>query len=126
MGRRRRLTPPRLTLRWARGWPGAVASAPGLRATTVVPADYFADLLAALDEPEAAPQLAKAVKRSRRTARITARCPTHPCTRHQLVRERDVASILDTLNPQGWGVLRSAHNSQAASTAGPAVSWVTA
>ena len=41
--------------------------------TTVVRADYFEGLLAALDEPEAAPQLAKAAKRSRRTARIAAR-----------------------------------------------------
>ncbi len=41
--------------------------------TTVVPADYFDGLLAALDEPEAAPQLAKAAKRTRRTARIAAR-----------------------------------------------------
>lgn len=40
---------------------------------TVVPADYFEGLLAALDEPETAPQLAKTAKRSRRTARIAAR-----------------------------------------------------
>lgn len=40
---------------------------------TVVPADYFDGLLAALDEAEAAQQLAQAVKRSRRTARIAAR-----------------------------------------------------
>lgn len=41
--------------------------------TTIVPADYFDSLLAALDEPGGAPQLAKAAKRSRRTARIAAR-----------------------------------------------------
>ena len=41
--------------------------------TTVVPADYFDGLLAALDEPDAAPQLAKAAKRSRRSARISER-----------------------------------------------------
>ncbi|HMS12399.1 MAG TPA: DUF1778 domain-containing protein [Microthrixaceae bacterium] len=41
--------------------------------TTVVPADYFDGLLAALDEPEAAPHLARAAKRSRRTARVAAR-----------------------------------------------------
>lgn len=41
--------------------------------TTVVPADYFDGLLAALDEPEAAPRLERAAKRSRRTARVAAR-----------------------------------------------------
>lgn len=41
--------------------------------TTVVPANYFDGLLAALDEPEAAPHLARAAKRSRRTARVAAR-----------------------------------------------------
>lgn len=41
--------------------------------TTVVPADYFDDLLGALDEPELAPRLAKAAKRSRRSPRIAAR-----------------------------------------------------
>lgn len=41
--------------------------------TTVVPADYFDSLLAALDEPEPAPRLAGAAKRARRTARIAAR-----------------------------------------------------
>jgi len=41
--------------------------------TTVVPAAYFEGLLAALDEPAAAPQLAKAAKQSRRTARIATR-----------------------------------------------------
>ena len=41
--------------------------------TTVVPADYFHGLLAALAEPEAAPHLARAAKRSRRTARVAAR-----------------------------------------------------
>ena len=41
--------------------------------TTIVPADYFDGLLGALDEGEPAPQLAKAAKRSRRTARIAAR-----------------------------------------------------
>lgn len=41
--------------------------------TTLVPADYFDGLLAALDEPDAAPHLALAAKRSRRNARITAR-----------------------------------------------------
>ena len=41
--------------------------------STVVPANYFDGLLAALDEPEPAPQLAKTAKRSRRTPRITAR-----------------------------------------------------
>lgn len=41
--------------------------------TTLVPADYFDSLVAALDEPDAAPRLAKAAKRARRNARITAR-----------------------------------------------------
>ena len=41
--------------------------------TTVVPAEYFDDLLSALDEPEAAPRLAKAVRRARRSAAITSR-----------------------------------------------------
>jgi len=41
--------------------------------TTVVPADYFDSLLAALDEPEPAPQLTKAAKRSRRSPRVTTR-----------------------------------------------------
>lgn len=40
-----------------------------LATTTVVPADYFDDLLAALDEPDPAPRLAKAAKRSRRAPR---------------------------------------------------------
>lgn len=39
---------------------------------TVVPADFFDGFLAALDEPEAAPHLARAAKRARRTARIAA------------------------------------------------------
>jgi len=41
--------------------------------TTVVPADYFDGLLAALDEPEPAARLAKAAKRSRRAPRVAAR-----------------------------------------------------
>lgn len=41
--------------------------------TTLVPADYFDALLAALDEPDRAPRLAKAAKRARRNARITPR-----------------------------------------------------
>lgn len=41
--------------------------------TTVAPADYFDGLLAALDEPDHAPRLAKAAKRSRRVPRIAAR-----------------------------------------------------
>jgi uncharacterized protein (DUF1778 family) len=41
--------------------------------TTLVPADYFDDLLTALDEPDAAPGLAKAAKRARRNARIAPR-----------------------------------------------------
>ncbi|NLD77467.1 MAG: DUF1778 domain-containing protein [Acidimicrobiales bacterium] len=39
--------------------------------TTLVPADYFDDLLAALDEPDAAPGLTKAAKRARRNPRLT-------------------------------------------------------
>lgn len=41
--------------------------------TTVAPADYFDGLLTALDEPEPAPRLRKAAKRSRRASRIAAR-----------------------------------------------------
>lgn len=41
--------------------------------TTTVPADYFADLLAALDVAERAPRLAKASKDARRRRRIEAR-----------------------------------------------------
>ena len=41
--------------------------------TTVVPADYFDDLLAALDEPDDAPRLAEAVQGSRRSHRIATR-----------------------------------------------------
>jgi uncharacterized protein (DUF1778 family) len=41
--------------------------------TTVVPADYFDDLLAALDDSGGAPRLAEAAKRSRRSNRIAAR-----------------------------------------------------
>lgn len=44
--------------------------------TTVAPADYFDGLLTALDEPEPAPRLRKAAKRSRRASRIAARRPT--------------------------------------------------
>lgn len=40
---------------------------------TTVAADYFDGLLAALDEPEPAPRLAKAASRARRTPRISAR-----------------------------------------------------
>lgn len=40
---------------------------------TVVPADYFDDLLSALDEAESAPRLARAAKRARRRGRIQAR-----------------------------------------------------
>lgn len=40
---------------------------------TVVPADYFDDLLGALDHPEPAPRLAKAAQQARRTPRITTR-----------------------------------------------------
>jgi uncharacterized protein (DUF1778 family) len=47
------------------------ASAAGTAASaTAVPADHFDDLLAVLDEPDAAPGLSKAVKRSRRISRI--------------------------------------------------------
>jgi uncharacterized protein (DUF1778 family) len=38
--------------------------------TTTVPADYFDALLAALDEPEPAPRLARAAKDARRAKRI--------------------------------------------------------
>ena len=41
--------------------------------TTVVPADDFDDLLAALDDSGDAPRLAEAAKRSRRSNRIAAR-----------------------------------------------------
>ena len=41
--------------------------------TTVVPEDYFDDLLAALDDSGDAPRLAEAAKRSRRSNRIAAR-----------------------------------------------------
>lgn len=41
--------------------------------TTVVPADYFDDLLAALDEADEAPRLAEAAKQSRRSRRIATR-----------------------------------------------------
>jgi len=41
--------------------------------TTVVPADYFDSLLAALDEADAVPRLAEAATRARRNGRITAR-----------------------------------------------------
>lgn len=41
--------------------------------TTLVPADYFDDLLAALDEPDDAPRLAEVVKRSRKSTRIVTR-----------------------------------------------------
>lgn len=54
----------------------AVARADGIIAaatTTVVPAGYFDDLLAALDEPDDAPRLAEAAKRSRRSRRIASR-----------------------------------------------------
>lgn len=34
--------------------------------TTLVPVDYFDQLVAALDEPDAAPRLAKAARRARR------------------------------------------------------------
>ncbi len=42
------------------------------QATTVVPATYFDRLLASLDEPDEAPQLACAAGAARRRARITA------------------------------------------------------
>ncbi len=41
--------------------------------TTVAPADYFDELLAALDEPEPAARLSKAATQSRRSPRIAAR-----------------------------------------------------
>ncbi len=41
--------------------------------TTDVAADYFDDLLAALDEADAAPRLAKAATRARRSHRIATR-----------------------------------------------------
>lgn len=41
--------------------------------TTVVSADYFDELLAALDEADDAPRLAEAAKRSRRSRRIATR-----------------------------------------------------
>lgn len=41
--------------------------------TTLVSADYFDQLVAALDEPDAAPGLASAVRRARRRTRIQAR-----------------------------------------------------
>ncbi len=41
--------------------------------TTIVPADYFDSLLAALDEPDPAPRLAKAAADARRSRRITTR-----------------------------------------------------
>ena len=40
---------------------------------TVAPADYFDRLLAALDEPDAAPRLTQAATRARRNAQITPR-----------------------------------------------------
>jgi len=41
--------------------------------TTVVPADYFDGLLAALDQPDVAPQLTRAAAASQRTARVAPR-----------------------------------------------------
>jgi uncharacterized protein (DUF1778 family) len=41
--------------------------------TTVVPADYFDELLAALDATESAPRLAKATRRAQRAPRIAPR-----------------------------------------------------
>jgi len=41
--------------------------------TTLVPADYFDELVAALDEPDTAPRLAKAVERARRGKQIADR-----------------------------------------------------
>ena len=41
--------------------------------STAVPADYFDRLVAALDEPERAPGLAKAARRAERRPRIAAR-----------------------------------------------------
>jgi len=40
---------------------------------TTVPAGYFDELVAALDEPDGAPELARAARRSRRRGRIQAR-----------------------------------------------------
>ncbi len=42
------------------------------RASTVVPATYFDELVAALDEPDEAPRLARAARSARRRKRITA------------------------------------------------------
>jgi uncharacterized protein (DUF1778 family) len=39
--------------------------------TTLVPADYFDSLVAALDKPDAAPRLATQARRARANARIT-------------------------------------------------------
>jgi uncharacterized protein (DUF1778 family) len=41
--------------------------------TTTAPADYFDELLAALDSPAPAPRLAKAAKQARRHGRVQAR-----------------------------------------------------
>jgi uncharacterized protein (DUF1778 family) len=41
--------------------------------TTLVPADYFDDLVTALDEPDAVPRLEGAVAQARRTAHIANR-----------------------------------------------------
>lgn len=41
--------------------------------TTVVPADYFDDLLARIDQPDSAPGLRKAVRRARRGRHIAER-----------------------------------------------------
>ncbi len=41
--------------------------------TTTLPANYFDELLIALDEPQPAPRLAKAAQRERRQRRIKAR-----------------------------------------------------
>lgn len=41
--------------------------------STTVPSDYFDELLAALDEPHAAPGLARAARRARHTPRIPRR-----------------------------------------------------
>ena len=38
--------------------------------TTAVPADYFDQLLATIDQPDSAPRLRKAVRRARRSGRI--------------------------------------------------------
>jgi uncharacterized protein (DUF1778 family) len=38
--------------------------------TTVVPADYFDELLATIDQPDPAPRLQEAVRRARRSGRI--------------------------------------------------------